>query len=185
MVHGPTAVTEVSLPDSNAASTGESPTVRSVRLPPVDTVASVKRDGLGAPSLDRPFGKAPPNAMIDSYELQLAQLARQRVERGQVNESIDLVSNAVAKRPDSAFLYRLLGESYLRRGDYTLAEKAIQRSLGLNKSDAETNRLYAQVLFALGQHDRANHYRQRSADLVSMQSTENSPASTRGVGRID
>jgi tetratricopeptide (TPR) repeat protein len=105
--------------------------------------------------------------VVDESELNVAHMAKQMISRGDSAEAIHVIAAAVSEKPNSAFLFRILGEALAFQSEYEGAAAALERSIKLNKYDPLTSQVFSEVLSRLGQDRRAEHYAQLSRDIVS------------------
>lgn len=94
-------------------------------------------------------------------------LAKAAVQQGDLDESIEVLTQAALQQPESLVLFRMLGEAYMHRHDFDAAEKAIQTALAINKFDPLTNRIYSEVLAQMEQPERAQHYLEQAQHFES------------------
>ena len=79
--------------------------------------------------------------------------------------AVDLASDALVRHPKSASLYRVLGASQYRLGNYAAAQVAIAQALSLDKSDALAYFLMGSTLARLGQSEAAERQFAEAARL--------------------
>ena len=112
----------------------------------------------------------PPGAVsptIGAGELQVARQARALIAEGSLGATIDVLTAGVTQHPQSAMLFRMLGEAYIWREDYQAASRALERSIALDKMDPLTNSLFAEALMKLGKQSRADHYYRQAIEVSS------------------
>jgi Flp pilus assembly protein TadD len=78
--------------------------------------------------------------------------------------AVDILLPAARQYPDSAAVFRSLGIAHLQTGDFSAAQKDLQRSLSLDKSSALSYFLMGCTMTKLGQHEAADaNFRQAEA----------------------
>lgn len=80
-------------------------------------------------------------------------------------EAVEIATEALARHPKSATLYRVLGASRYRLGDYGAAQVAIAQALSLDNTDALAYFLMGSTLARLGQSEAAERQFAEAARL--------------------
>ncbi len=78
--------------------------------------------------------------------------------------AVEILTPGTKQFPNSAAIYRMLGVSYYRMGDFKSSQVALQQALSLDKSSALSYLLMGCTLAKLGQNEAAeSHFRQARA----------------------
>ena len=99
--------------------------------------------------------------------VETADAVKKLIAAGQTNAALRLISSKISEQPTSAFLFRLLGETFAFQADYDRAAVALEHSIKLNKYDPTTSQVFSNVLAQLGQQQRSDHYAQLALDIKS------------------
>ncbi len=91
--------------------------------------------------------------------------AAEALRNGHPQDAIDLAKEGLRHHPQSASLYRVLGASQYRLGNYAAAQVAIAQGLSLDKSDALAYFLMGSTLARLGQAEAAERQFAEAARL--------------------
>lgn len=100
-------------------------------------------------------------------DLEIAAEMKQLIQAGDTDAAIRLISRGIVQRPNSAYLFRLLGEAFAFQADFDRAAVALEYSIKLNKYDPATSKTFSEVLAHLGQSQRSKHYAQLARDIHS------------------
>lgn len=87
------------------------------------------------------------------------------IEKDRVEDAVRIATDALAKHPRSALLYRVLGAAHYRAANYPAAQVAIAQALSLDKSDALAYFLMGSTLERLGQAEAAERQFAEAARL--------------------
>jgi tetratricopeptide (TPR) repeat protein len=86
---------------------------------------------------------------------ELADLAQQAQERGESEEALDLLNEAVQKNPDDAEIHRQIARILLGQGDDDTAVTHLRRAVACNPDDTQCHVQLAGVLFRAGRQEAA------------------------------
>ena len=96
-------------------------------------------------------------SVIEARNLGLAYLEENRLDEAEA-QFIKMIENA----PDDAMGHANLGLIYLRKSDFTKAEKAVQQALRLSSEDSDINLILAEVYDAIERDEEAIEILQKS-----------------------
>ena len=126
------------------------------RLPPVENPSAITVAAL-----------RPQQQQLQIQDVETADAVKTLIADGRTDAALRLISSEISAQPNSAFLFRLLGEAFAFQADYDRAAVALEHSIKLNKYDPTTSQVFSKVLAQLGQQQRSDHYAHMARDIRS------------------